>query len=81
MEEFMFNFKITPLKDQFDDPYYPVLVENIRKGSKLVSGVVIFEHNRIMGKYDFRELSSILDHWPTTMKNTLKAEIQKAIFS
>ncbi|WP_375199627.1 hypothetical protein [Bacillus sp. RS11] len=75
-----FYYRIIPLTDQFDDPFYPVLVEDVRQGNQLVSEVVIFEHDRIKGKFDFGKLEPIINHWPTPMVNRLKDEIKKAIF-
>lgn len=74
-----FYFRVKPLTEQFKDPFYPVLVEEVKQGSQVVSEIVIFEHDRIKGKFNFGKLEPIIHHWPPTMVNRLKEEIKRAI--
>lgn len=74
------NIRITPLVEQFDDPYYPVLLEDVPVGSKLQSEVVIYEDDRHMGKFNFGKLESIIQHWPKATQNTLRQRIKDAVF-
>lgn len=73
-----FSFKCEGLTEQFSDPIYPVLTE-IRVGDNIKSDVVIYTHDRILGKFDFGGLKDIINHLPKTYVNAIKNEIRNCI--
>ncbi|CAH1194596.1 hypothetical protein PAECIP111892_01756 [Paenibacillus auburnensis] len=74
------NFTVSYLEDQSEDPTFLVLVENVPQGSRTVSGVVTYTHDRMMGRFDFGELTPIIEHWRQVEINVLKNAVRSAIF-
>ncbi|MFD2442943.1 hypothetical protein ACFSO7_02985 [Bacillus sp. CGMCC 1.16607] len=73
------NITIKPLTDQFNDPIYPVLVE-IELPNRKLSEVVLFNHDREFGEFDFGKLKDYINGSPKTFQNRIKNEIKEVIF-
>lgn len=68
----MINAKVTPVVDEFEDPYYPVQVS-----FDDVEGTIIYHHDRLYGRYLVDNDNAEFNEAIADLKNNRKSDWAK----